>query len=116
MTMPSNRLTILLYWLAVIGCTASDEDIANGDDPIEALAVPQRSERYTTAYWTYTKRDDPELWAEAVEYCQDKRADYPNCETVRQVQIIDPGRLPEDSPDTFNLRMSAPPDQDTTPR
>lgn len=116
MMMTSTRLVVLLSLLPLAGCVASDEDVANGDDPLEALSVAHRSDRYTTTYWTYTKRDDPELWAQAVEYCQDKSADYPNCETVRQVQIIDPGQLPEDGPDTFSPRMSAPQERDTTPR
>lgn len=115
MTSTTNRLVALFGWLSLAGCAASNEDIANGDDPLEALSVPHRSDRYTTTYWTYTKRGDPELWAQAVEYCRDKTADYPNCETVRQVQIIDPGQLPEDA-GTFNPRISAPQDQDTTLR
>lgn len=114
MTTVSNRLVVLLSLLPLAGCAASEEDIANGDDPLEALSVPHRSDRYTTTYWTYTKRDDPELWTQAVEYCQDKSGGYPNCETVRQVQFVDPGQLPEDRGDTFRPRITAPQDQDTT--
>ncbi|MGH3440824.1 MAG: hypothetical protein ACRDUY_02030 [Nitriliruptorales bacterium] len=117
MTTTSNWPVILLCCSAIIGCAASNEDIANGDDALEALAVPHRSERYTTTYWRHTRADDRELWAAAVDYCEDKRADYPNCEAVRHVDMMERmTRLPEERPDTFSLRISPPPARDTTPR
>lgn len=113
----SSWPAVLLTCFAVAGCAASDQDVANGDDPLAALAVPHRSERYTTTYWRYTRTDDPELWTRAVDYCEEKRADYPNCEAVRYVNMMERmTEMPEDPPDTFGLRMSPPPERDMTPR
>lgn len=111
----SNWPVVLLVCFAMAGCAASDADIANGDDPLAALAVPHRSERYTTTYWTQTTRDDPELWARAVEYCQDKRADYPNCEAVRSVEALERmSRPPEDQPNDFRLTVPQQDQPDTS--
>lgn len=110
-----NWTTALLLIVAAVGCRASDAGIAEGDDPLAALAVPQRSERYTTTYWTQKSRSDTELWAQAVAFCEEKNdGDHPNCDAVRHVGMLERmSRLPEDRPDTFSLRPSA---RDTTPR
>lgn len=115
MTTTSSWPILLLCCFDITGCAASDEDIANGDDPLAALTVPHRSERYTTTYWRYTTRDDPELWASAVDYCEDKRADYPNCEAVRSVAIME--RMtepPEDRPNDFSLTIPQDDEPDTS--
>lgn len=100
-------LVLPLACLAVVACGQSDADVANGDDPMEALEVPHLSERYNTAYWTQTSAVDPELWAQAVEFCEslgrDLR-DYPNCNVVRSVKMLMPQPL-EDQPDTFDLTV-----------
>lgn len=109
--------TALLFVVAVVGCRPSEVDIGGGDDPLAALAVPHRSERYTTTYWTQKSRSDTELWAQAVAFCEDKNdGDHPNCDAVRHVDMLERmSRLPEDRPDSFSLRPSAR-DRDTTPR
>ncbi|MGH7576218.1 MAG: hypothetical protein ACREM1_13970 [Longimicrobiales bacterium] len=106
---------ILLCCLVVTGCAPSEEAIANGEDPLEALTVPHRSDRYTTTYWRSTSKDDSELWARAVDYCEDKRADYPNCEAVRSVAIME--RMtepPEDRPNDFSLTVPQDDEPDTS--
>lgn len=103
-----NTVTILVLGLALVGCRASDADIANGDDPIEALAVPHRSDRYTTTYWTQKSRSDVELWRQAVAFCEDKNdGDHPNCDAVRHVDMLEwMSRLPAESRRDFQLTVS----------
>lgn len=112
----ANRWWILAALvLALVGCRETDEDIANGDDPLRALTVPHRSDRYTTTYWTQASLRDRELWEEAVAYCEDRIADHPNCEAVRYVDMLERrSRLPEESPRDFQLRPGSE-DPDTTP-
>jgi hypothetical protein len=94
-----------LLVLAVLGCSPSDEEIANGDDPIAALAVPHKSERYTSSYWTQKSIRDKQLYAQAVEYCKDKNdGEHPNCDVVRYVDMIERmSRLPAERPKDFSL-------------
>ena len=72
---------------AVAGATAScaprPEDVANGDDPIRALAAPVRSSRYAGPYWAAQRRLDSPVWRRAVAYCTAERApESPNCDPV----------------------------------
>jgi hypothetical protein len=101
----SAALTLLAILLT--GCTESDADIANGDDPLRALTVAHRSERYETSFWTQTSVRDPQLWGRATAYCEDKKdGEYPNCAAVRQVQMVDRmSRPPEDRPNDFRLTV-----------
>jgi hypothetical protein len=85
----------------------TDEDIANGDDPLRALTVPHRSDRYGSTYWTQKSAADSALWAQAVAYCEGRAdGDHPNCDAVRQVQIIEGmSGMPEDRPNEFRLTV-----------
>jgi hypothetical protein len=116
--MRKNKLIVLAAVALIVGCQESDADIANGDDPLRALTVPHRSERFTTSYWTQKSVSDAELWTQAVEYCADKtEGDHPNCDAVRYVENIDRrSRLPEDRPDTFRLTVPQAARRDTTSR
>jgi hypothetical protein len=105
------------FVLVVVGCGDTDEDIANGDDPMRALTVARRSERYGSTYWTQTGVADSALWAQAVAYCAGKASgDHPNCDAVHQVQAVEQmSRMPEDRPNGFGLTV--PQDTgDATPR
>ena len=110
--------TILLLTMTVVGCIESDAAVAEGDDPLMALTVPHRSERYGTTYWTQKSMGDADLFATAVEYCADRNdGDHPNCEPVRYVDMIErQSRLPEDRPDTFRLTVPQASGRDTTSR
>ena len=113
-----NLMIIVLVSVAVIGCRENEADIANGDDPLRALTVAHKSERYTTSYWTQKSVSDTTLWADAVEYCEDKtEGDHPNCDAVRYVEMFErQSRLPEDRPDTFRLTVPQATTRDTTSR
>ena len=117
--MNAHKLAMLvIVSLAATGCGESDADIANGDDPLRALAVPHRSERYTTTYWTQRSVRDTALWRKATEYCEDRNeGDHPNCDAVRYVEMIERrSRLPEDRPDSFRLTVPQATARDTTLR
>lgn len=105
---------LLLISAVLPACAPSEADVANGDDPMEALAVPHLSDRYDATYWTQTSFVDEELWAQAVEFCEgiEDPRDYPNCNVVRSVKMLKP-KPHVDRPDTFNLMME-PMDQDTS--
>jgi hypothetical protein len=111
-------VAIMLALLVVPGCTPSDADIAEGDDPMLALTVPHRSERYGTTYWTRASVDDADLFARALAYCEEQNdADHPNCDPVRQVDRLErASRLPEDRPDTFRLTVPQSAGRDTSRR
>lgn len=112
-----SRAFLLLVALAVHACGQSDADVANGDDPIKALAVPHVSERYNIAYWTQTMELDEDLWTRAVRLCEGLEGDLrenPNCHAVLQVkQFEQVPEIPLDQPRTFSLTPK-PWDQDTT--
>ena len=103
-----------------LGCADADESIANGDDPLRALTVAHRSDRYGSTYWTQTSVADSALWAQAVTYCEGKASgDHPNCDAVHQVQAVEQmSRTPEDRPNDFPLTVpqDTQPDQDEPPR
>jgi hypothetical protein len=100
-----------LLILAVLGCSPSNEEIANGDDPMAALTVPHKSERYTSSYWTQKSIRDKQLYTQAVEYCKDKNdGEHPNCDVVRYVDILERmSRLPRERPKDFSLIQGATP-------
>lgn len=98
-------LTVLLISIAVPACNQSDADVANGDDPMQALAVPHLSERYDVTYWTQTSARDKDLWAQAVSFCEGKDPrEYPNCNVIRSVEILMP-RPVEGQADSTSLRI-----------
>ncbi len=102
----SANLAIGLASIA-LGCADADEAIANGDDPLRALTVAHRSDRYGSTFWTQTSTADPALWAQAMAYCEGStRGDHPNCDAVRQVQTIEQmSRMSEDRPNEFRLTV-----------
>ncbi len=86
-----SRTTALLIPLAVwtLACGPSQEELANGEDPIAALESTVHSSRYGSAYWREQLEADSAVWKEARAFCADaQRADYPNCKTVRSTAFI----------------------------
>lgn len=81
------------------GCrTSSDAEVANGDDPMKALAVSAPSTRYTAGYWQTQADQDPALWQRAVSYCDEQKAagqgSKPNCSAVESAKFEMAGRAP----------------------
>lgn len=77
----------LIGALITISCTSADARIANGDEPIPALAVATVSTRYTDAYWVAQAVANTTVWTVAVDYCSREGRDlnaHPNCTAVRK--------------------------------
>lgn len=104
---PRAGLAVVLASLLTVGCVDRDEAIANGDDPLRALTVAHRSDRYGSTYWTQKSTADSALWAQAVAYCEGRAdGDHPNCDAVRQVQVLQGmSDTPEDRPNDFRLTV-----------
>jgi hypothetical protein len=104
---PSSRIAVILASLLAVGCVETEEDVANGDDPLRALTVAHPSDRYGSTYWTQKSDADSALWAQAVAYCEGRAdGDHPNCDAVRQVQVIKGmSDMPEDRPNEFRLTV-----------
>jgi hypothetical protein len=87
--MRSILVTLVLSTASFLGCQASEEDIANGNDPIAALGAAVESSRYGEKYWQEQIQANSDVWQEAVSYCQDSQhANYPNCEAVNRVAFL----------------------------
>ena len=88
-------ITLLVSSLA---CQPTQEELANGDDPIAALSSTVESSRYGPKYWSEQMTADSETWTKALEYCAPaEHANYPNCEVVASVKFAEaPG--PVDNP------------------
>ena len=81
----------VLIGILLSACGPSQEQIANGDDPIAALASTVRSSRYGNNYWIEQRDGGTGVWDEATSYCAPaERTNHPNCETVRAVAAIEP--------------------------
>ena len=87
--MNRNIALVVLAGLWAMACGPSQEEIANGDNPIAALGSTVQSSRYGPAYWREQLQADSALWKEALAFCADsQRADYPNCQSVRSTEFI----------------------------
>ncbi len=83
-------VTRVVLLLPIGACQPSQEDIANGDNPIDALGATARSTRYTSSYWVQQSERRSELWQRAQTACRD--ADLgarPNCAVVQEVAQFD---------------------------
>jgi hypothetical protein len=84
-----NALPLALATLLLSACGPSQEQLANGDDPIAALGSTVESSRYGAKYWTEQMNAASDTWTRAIAYCEPaEHADYPNCKTVRSVKFI----------------------------
>ncbi len=80
-------LTGVLISLTFLGCGPSDEEIADGGDPLAALRVSALSARYDGRFWQAQHRQSPGRFADAVAYCAAESEagrldERPNCEPV----------------------------------
>jgi hypothetical protein len=81
----SRRARLLLLAVALAACNLADRRIAEGEEPIAALQVRRRSQRYDTAYWAAQARASTALWGIALQFCRSEGRDlaaHPNCASV----------------------------------
>jgi hypothetical protein len=73
--------------LGVASCRPSAEAIADGDDPLAALAAPAESARYDGPFWTREAHRNSRTWREAGAFCRQARGrGLPNCHAVELVE------------------------------
>ncbi len=84
MTIPVARFSVVAGTVALLaGCAPRPQDVADGDDPIKALASSAPSTRYQGPYWVEQRRTKSDVWQQAVAYCTPERVrEYPNCQPV----------------------------------
>ena len=88
----------LLVGVFLAGCKPSQEDIANGDDPIRSLSATAQSTRYGPPYWAEQRRVKSASWQQAVAYCTpDRSRELPNCQTVSNLAESERGNTRADS-------------------
>ena len=97
--MTRQRLVVpLLVGLSLAGCRPSQEDIANGADPIRSLSATAQSTRYGPPYWAEQRRVKSASWQQAVAYCTpDRSRELPNCQTVSNLAEAERGNARADS-------------------
>lgn len=104
----SQLCLIVLLPMAIVGCSESDEEVANGDDPLRALTAAHPSDRYVSSYWTRKMGEDPELWSQAVAYCeQHNDAEHPNCAAVQYARALEVQSRPPEYDANTSLRPGA---------
>ena len=73
--------------LALASCRPSAEAIADGDDPLAALATPAESGRYGGPFWTREAHRNSRTWRQARAFCRQARGrELPNCHAVELVE------------------------------
>jgi len=67
----------------------TDEEIANGEDPLRSLESTVRSSRYGKAFWREQLIGETETWSKALAFCQGPaRTNYPNCEVIAHTRFL----------------------------
>jgi hypothetical protein len=73
--------------VALASCRPSAEDLADGEDPLAALASPAESARYDGPYWLREAHRNSRTWQAAKTFCGKAGArELPNCHAVRLVE------------------------------
>lgn len=87
--MSTRHRTALGAFALFLACGPTQEQLANGDDPIAALGATVESSRYGEQYWKEQKAAASEIWQQAISYCEpSEHANYPNCEIVTNVKFL----------------------------
>lgn len=87
---PYARVLSVASLLLFGACQSSEEDIANGDDPIRALSATVPSTRYTQGYWVQQSENRSEMWQRARATCQNTDlGTKPNCALVQEIADFD---------------------------
>jgi hypothetical protein len=106
--MPSRGAVVELVGLAAMvlalaSCRPAAEEVADGDDPLAALAAPVQSARYDGPFWTREAHRNSRTWQAARAFCARSRdRGLPNCqpvELVRRWEEALPPRAGEALPD-----------------
>lgn len=89
---PGIGFSLLAVTFLAGGCTA--ENVADGEDPIQALSASSPSTRYGESYWRQQLVQDSDVWQQAVAYCKPGDAyrdygKYPNCTLVGELHKSD---------------------------
>lgn len=95
------------FFVAILldGCRASPEDVANGPDPLKALAQHVESSRYGPEYWKRVAARDTEVWAKATRFCRQANAlEYPTCASVKMVEFFQGNTRPGPKTEPFTFR------------
>ena len=109
-----------LLWLGA--CQPSEEDVANGDDPIRALSATVLSTRYAQAYWRQQADGRSQVWQRAQAVCDDADlGEKPNCAPVLGVAQFDAmveqtRNRPPPPRETRDVQLGRPNPQHTLPR
>ena len=95
----TRSLLILGTTLILVGgCKPSQEDLANGNDPLESLRATVASTRYGPPYWAEQRRMRSAAWTQAVTFCPpDRSRELPNCQTVSNLVEAERGNAHADS-------------------
>ena len=113
-----------LLFSALTGCAPSQEELADGDDPLAALTAEVPSTRYDGPYWMAQYQTGRDLFDEAVRYCMEEaQRGRPNCAPVLAASDLYEsmsrpplkgrgysGILSEDAPDSSADSLGAPVD------
>lgn len=87
---PYARILSIASLLVIGACQPSEEDIANGDDPVRALSATVPSTRYAQAYWVQQSENRSEVWQRARATCQNADlGERPNCSLVQEIADFD---------------------------
>ncbi|HEV3456356.1 MAG TPA: hypothetical protein VHG32_07335 [Thermoanaerobaculia bacterium] len=86
--------------VALASCRSSAEEVADGADPLAALAAPAQSARYDGPFWTREAHRNSRTWQAARAFCAKSRdRGLPNCHAVELVRRweegLPPAALPE---------------------
>ena len=97
--------------LAIAACRPAPEDVANGPDPLRALAQHVESSRYGPDYWKQMAQQNGPVWHKALAYCQVREAtEYPTCASVKMVAFLEANARPAVEPAPFTYRTDQAPD------
>ena len=84
------RALIAVSFLSLGACQPSEEDIANGDEPIQALSATVLSTRYAQAYWRQQADGRSDVWQRAQAVCENADlGEKPNCALVQGIAQFD---------------------------
>jgi hypothetical protein len=81
--MRSRRAVAGLVGMALTlgSCRPSAEAVADGDDPLAALAAPAQSARYDGPFWAREAHRGSRIWRTAKAFCEGHH-ELPNCHPV----------------------------------
>jgi hypothetical protein len=100
-----NPISSCVLVALLIGCRPSAEDVANGPDPLRALAQHVESSRYGPDYWKDVAGRNPALWAKATAFCRRGDSDEcPTCASVKMVEFLEGNTQPAAPADSFSFR------------